>query len=283
MLKYMRMEWMNLDTGLLILSFFAGILGTFLGGTQTFVCTGFIGILVAVLSFMGISIPFLNDVILNVLFLPCVIFNGAGVATAYAAKHHNIRGTDTNKSLLFTKDYKVFLCGGIFGLIGYLLFSLFTYLKLPLDIGGLVVIILGVFGRATFGQQWIVDRPLAPNKNILYQIIISQGIFAVIISLITVLLVHITGIESIGFSISAASLLFTFKYASFPATHQISMVVGYAYMHTHNIVLSVVFGVIAHLICTAFGTKCNTVECGTHIDPPAVAIASLSFIIFTLF
>ena len=29
----------------IILAFFAGILGTLIGGTQTFICTGFVGLL----------------------------------------------------------------------------------------------------------------------------------------------------------------------------------------------------------------------------------------------
>ena len=36
------------------------------------------------------------------------------------------------------------------------------------------------------------------------------------------------------------------------------------------------------LIGLIFGMVLNT-DCGTHIDPPAVAIATCSFILFTLF
>ena len=87
------------DGLLLILAFFAGILGTFIGGTQTFICTGFIGIVVAIVQACGGDVSFLEPYILNGLFLPCIIFNGSVVATALAS-HYNekIRGFETGRS-----------------------------------------------------------------------------------------------------------------------------------------------------------------------------------------
>lgn len=273
---------MNFITALL--AFLAGALGTILGGTQTFVCTGFVGIIVSILSLLHINIPLLSDTILNVIFLPCIIFNGAGVATAYAALHHPIKGTQTNKSLLFTKDYKVSLCGGIFGLLGYLLFSLFSAMNLPMDIGALVVVIVGVIGRLLFNQSghFINKNGFTPTRQATINLLTFQIAFAFIISLLTIWIVDITQITAIGFYISAFSLILALKYPRFPATHHITMVVGYAFMQTGNILISVIFGIIAHLIMTIFGITFN-VDCGTHIDPPAVAIGSLSLIIFTLF
>ena len=262
--------------------FLAGVLGTLLGGTQTFICTGAIGLIVSALSLLGYHVPFLNDVILNVLFLPCVIFNGAGVASAYAAKYHDIRGVNTDRSLLFTKDYRVFLCGGIFGLAGYLLFVLFSSLNVPLDIGALVVVIVGVVGRLLFNQeQWINKKAFTPSRNAMINLLSFQLVLSIGVSLLTILCVKLTGITAIGFYISAFSLIFVFKYPQFPATHHISMVVGYAFVQTGDILLSVIFGVLAHLVFTVFGMVFN-VDCGTHIDPPAVAIGTFSLIIFTI-
>lgn len=272
-----------MELSLIVLSFFSGVLGTIIGGTQTFICTGFIGIIVSILTLLGYQVHFINDVILNVLFLPCVIFNGAAIATAYAAKNHNIRGVNTDRSLLFTKDYKVFLCGGLFGLIGYLLFLYFTYLDIPMDIGALVVVIVGIIGRLLFNQeQWINKKAFTPSRNALINLFTFQFILAIGVSLITILLVKITGITAIGFYISAFSLIFVFKYPQFPATHHISMVVGYAFVQTGDIVLSILFGLLSHLLFTVFGIFFN-VDCGTHIDPPAVAIGLFSYIIFLSF
>ena len=48
------------------------------------------------------------------------------------------------------------------------------------------------------------------------------------------------------------------------------------------IALCLIFGLLAHLIGLLFSYVFN-LECGTHVDPPAVAIGSLSLVIFTLF
>ena len=85
-----------------------------------------------------------------------------------------------------------------------------------------------------------------------------------------------TGLYTIGFSISALSLIFALNDPAFPATHHTTLVAGYAIAQTGNILIAVaiVFGVIAHFIGLLFGT---------HVDPPAVAIAICSLILFTLF
>lgn len=93
-----------------------------------------------------------------------------------------------------------------------------------------------------------------------------------------------TGLYTIGFSISALSLIFALNDSAFPATHHTTLVAGYAIAQTGNILIAVaiVFGVIAHFIGLLFGMVFNT-DCGTHVDPPAVAIAICSLILFTLF
>ena len=100
----------------IILAFFAGILGALIGGTQTFICTGFIGLLIFLLEHVGVDTTFLNEALSNNLFLPCIIFNAAGLATAYAGTKHNIRGVETSRSLAFTNDPKVLLVGAFGGL-----------------------------------------------------------------------------------------------------------------------------------------------------------------------
>lgn len=271
-----------MNLGLIVLAFFAGMFGAATGGTQVFILTGIFGIIGHILTLNGIVIPFFNDIILNLILVPCISFNGAALATAYASKHHNIRGIDTNRSLLFTGDYKVFICGGIGGVVGYLLLTLFTYLKLPLDIGGLVVGLVGFGIRAIFSGKFVSKEKFVPSKAALINMLSFQVAFAIIIAFATALLVKATGIVGFGFSISAASLYFGFKYPSFPATHQMTMVAGYAYGQTGDIFITVLFTIAAQLIFTVFGMKCNT-DLGTHIDPPAIAIAALSFIIFVFF
>ncbi len=109
--KKIRRQTIMFSLSSIILAFFAGILGTLIGGTQTFICTGFVGLLVIIFNHCGIDTTFLNEVISNNLFLPCIIFNAAGLATAYAATKHDIRGVETSRSLAFTNDPYVLLVG----------------------------------------------------------------------------------------------------------------------------------------------------------------------------
>jgi len=86
---------MNVTLMECVLAFAAGVAGSAIGGTQTFVLTGLVGLISAVLATCGIDTAVFDAHVLNLIFLPAVIFNGAGFATAYAAKHHEIRGFET--------------------------------------------------------------------------------------------------------------------------------------------------------------------------------------------
>lgn len=80
-----------------------------------------------------------------------------------------------------------------------------------------------------------------------------------------------TGLYTIGFSISALSLIFALNDPAFPATHHTTLVTGYSIAQTGNILIAIVFGVIAHFVGLLFGMVFNT-DCGTHVDLPAVAL-----------
>ena len=62
-----------------------------------------------------------------------------------------------------------------------------------------------------------------------------------------------TGLYTIGFSISCFKhLSFALSDPAFPATHHTTLVVGYAMAQTGNILIAVIFGVIAHFIGLIF-------------------------------
>ncbi|MCD7948769.1 MAG: hypothetical protein LUG12_00720 [Erysipelotrichaceae bacterium] len=271
------------DGLLLIISFLAGMAGTWIGGTQAFICTGLIGILSTVLAAAGVSTGFLDTYVLNGFFLPCIIFNGACVATAYAAKHYDIRGFETGRTLAFTMDTGVLLVGGCAGLLGYVIYALVVYSGISIDQGAVSVITVGVLGRLLLNQEQNINKA---NIHHLMNSSINFWTYQILFGIGTALAMSIfakeTGLYTIGFSISAMSLVFCYFDPTFPATHHITLVAGYAIMQTGNILVGTVFGLLAHLTCQIFGYIFNT-ECGTHIDPPAVAIALYSFIIFMFF
>lgn len=274
---------MVFDAQTMLLAFIAGGVGTLIGGTQTFIMTGFVGIVVCILQVCGVTTTFINDMVLNTFFLPCIIFNGAAFATAYAAKNHRIRGVETGRSLAFTHDPLVIVAGGIAGVIGYLIYAIANALCLPMDIGALSVFLVGVLGRCLFNQEQSYNKAgIAFLKKHDYKIICYELFLAVFVSFAMSYFALKTELYTIGFSISALSLIFGLSDNAFPATHHITLVAGYAVMYTHSLLWGVLFGVLAEIIFFVFGLIFNT-DCGTHIDPPAVAIGICSFLIFTIF
>ena len=119
-----------------ILAFLAGVLGAVTGGNAAFVMTGFIGIVVAIMSKCGADVGLISDQFLNLVFMPCVIFNGANAALSFSAniKKYMHNGQDLNKSMYPTHDPVVLLVGGLFGLLGYLVFVGLTAIGFPSDL-----------------------------------------------------------------------------------------------------------------------------------------------------
>ncbi len=267
---------------MICLAFVSGCIGTLIGGTQCFIIYGILGMFYSAFLALGVDTTWFNQYIMSFFFLPAVIFNATVPATAYAARKYDIKGYNIARSLAFTKDPIVILIGGLGGVCGYLLFTLATQLKLPMDLGAFSVIILGVVTRLLFnkGNQYnrmgVNHVRYMPIKSWGYEILI-----AVMISIATAFFVKETNNVNIGFYISAALLLFQFFDNSFPTTHQISMVAGYAILRS-NIIVAVIFGVIAHIIFLVFAEILNS-DCGTHIDPPAIAIGLCSLILFIFF
>lgn len=191
------------------ISFFAGILGTLIGGTQTFICTGFVGLLVIIFNHCGIDTTFLNEVISNNLFLPCIIFNAAGLATAYAGTKHDIRGVETSRSLAFTNDPYVLLVGALGGILGYLIFDFENYFGFPVDTGAVSVILVGVLGRLLFNKENTYNKKnLDFLKSASVRFWLFQLLIGLAVSTVMAYFAKETGLYTIGFSISALSLIF---------------------------------------------------------------------------
>jgi hypothetical protein len=77
---------MFFDPYLALFAFGVGTLGAMFGGIQTFICTGFAGIVVYALKAAGVEPTLLGDSVLNTLLLPAIIFNAAAVATAVVVR-----------------------------------------------------------------------------------------------------------------------------------------------------------------------------------------------------
>lgn len=274
---------MNLET--LLLAFFSGAMGAMIGGTATFVITGFIGLIVLIISHCGGDVTLLNNEVLNLIFMPCVCFNGATAGMAFSAnrRNHKLNGADGNRSLYFTGDYRVLLVSGVFGLVGYLVYYLLTCLKLSADIGAFTVLSVNFLIRFLFGTGKIMKKPEVPLlRKATMDFWIFQILFALIIGVVSGYFILKTGLITIGFSMSALSLIFAFSNPEFPVTHHITMVVGYAILMINSLLIAVIFGVISQIIFIVFTNYFN-VDLDTHVDGPAASIGLCSLVLISLF
>ena len=271
------------------LAFCLGVVGGVFGGTQVFITTGFAGLFIYALKAAGVESAFLTDTLLNTVFLPAVIFNAATVSTAFAARRgYDVDGWDVTHSLLFTHDPLVMLVAGAGGLAGYLVFAVAVALGVPADQGSVSVILIGVLTRLLLGKgHWVNPEATAYYRREGVRYWLFQLVNAVAIC--GVMGIVLSNVEpdyySIGFSVSAALILlstFDTQRKTYPTTHHETLVVGYAMGATGgNVVVSVLFGMLANVIYLLFARYCNE-NCDTHIDPPAVAIAACSLILWTL-
>ncbi len=280
---------MFFDPFLAAFSFGVGILGAMFGGIQTFICTGFAGVVVYALKAAGVEPTLLGDSVLNTLLLPAIIFNGSAVATAVAArKYPQIQGWDITRSLIFTHDPLIMLVGGAAGTGGYLLFSLLSSIGLPADAGSWSIVAFGVVTRLTLstGRTWNPDATAYyREQGVRYWVF--QTINCLAVASVFAFILHEAGPEFYGVGFSISALLLIFGYAGdgqkVPTTHQITNIVGVTLGLTGgNIVLAVLFGLLANHIYLVFSKYFNE-DCSTHIDGPAVAIALTTLLLNLIF
>lgn len=281
---------MVFDPFMIVFAFGVGILGAMYGGIQTFICTGFAGIIVYALKACGIEPTVLGDTVLNMLLLPAVIFNGSAVATAVAARKYpdQIEGWDITRSLIFLHDTGVMLVGGLGGSLGYLVFTLFSCIGLPTDAGAMTMILLGVIYRLTLsnGRTWNPDAS-AYYREQGWRYWVFQTVNCLAVAMVLGFILREAGPDfyGVGFSISAVLLLFGYAGdgQKVPTTHQITAVVGTALALTGgSIPVACLFGLISNHIYLLFAKYFNE-NCSTHIDPPAVGIAVATLLLNVIF
>ena len=281
---------MFFDPFMVVFAFGVGILGAMFGGIQTFICTGFAGIVVYALKACGVEPTLLGDTVLNMLLLPAVIFNGSAVATAVAASKYpgRIEGWDITRSLIFLHDTSIMLVGGLGGSLGYLVYTLFSWVGLPTDAGAMTMILFGVIYRLTLsnGRKWNPDAS-AYYREQGWRYWVFQTVNCLAVALVFGFIMREAGPDfyGVGFSISAVLLLFGYAGdgQKVPTTHQITAVVGTALaLSGGSIPVACVFALISNHIYLAFAKYFNE-DCSTHIDPPAVGIAVATLLLNVVF
>ena len=273
---------------LILAAFGGGVFGAVIGALPAFIFTGFIGLIGVGVIAAGGPATILNDITFGTLFGPHIAFAGGVAAAAFAAnkKHEFENGADILTPLKKTNDYSVLLIGGMFGILGYLINYLYAYLKIPVDTVAMTVFTSGLIARFVFGHSGLTGkftpkagekRQYVPTgKTLAFVIVNSLGI-----GLVISYLIDLTQITTLGFVISAATLIFLEFGFDIPITHHITLVAGYATMATGSVLIGALFAVIAGVLGEAIGYTLNTYV-DSHIDPPATTIFLCSLFIFTL-
>lgn len=278
----------------LILAFGGGIVGALFGGTSLFI---FIGLLVLVgsgIALVGGGDTFLLQGAFGPALGPHVSFVGGVAAAAFYGRHRQtvsqgqeyvessgaFVGSDIVTPLFKMHDPLTLLVGGIFGTIGYAVFTGLALLKVPFDPSATTVTIMGITARLLFGQSGMLGRYPATEKR--YDLSSNHLLFTLIwavgLSLLTYQLVTLTKINIIVFGISAFSLLILYFGLQIPVSHHITLVAGIATLTFHSLLAAVIFGVIATFLGNFFQRTFNTYV-DSHVDNSAFTIFTGTFLI----
>lgn len=270
---------------LILAAFGGGVFGSLIGGTIAFIFTGILALLgFAILLTTGDSM-ILDKIAFGPFFGPQVAFVGAVAAAAYAGRKNKMAGSDVMSPLFVTKDAGSLVVGGIFGVVGYVMNYFLSTKGFGIDTIALTVVILGIVTRLLIGGSSLISQYVGNEKwtNGLKTELPFNVIWALGLSLIVGFAVIETGLANIGWAISAVSLIFLFTTVkAFPVSHHVTMVAGYAAIAFNSIYMAALFGVIAVLLGEFFQRTTNT-KVKSHLDMPAVVIASCSLVILTFF
>lgn len=276
----------------LLASFGGGILGAAIGGTSSFILTGFIAISGAIIALCTGNCDVLNLVAFGSFLGPHIMFQGAVAATAYAGRKRFINnGADINQSLHILESPSVLLIGGLFGIMGYLLRNgMEHFITMPIDYTACTVLVMGILTRLFFGKAQIFgdtncEREYIPNKkSLLYTILLGGGI-GICVSGVGLSFLNsgnyantINNFPSMCFGISAVSLLLLQIGLKSPVTHHITLPAASAAILTGNLYIGILCGILCALFQEFFARSINS-KCASHIDPPAATIFLSSFII----
>jgi hypothetical protein len=269
---------------MVLFAFGGGIFGALVGALPAFIFTGFLAIAGNIAVISGGTVDILGTVAFGAFLGPHIAFGGGVAAAAFSAnkKHELEAGPDILTPLAKFGDPMTLIVGGIFGSLAFLINMLYAdILALPTDTVAMTVVTSGIIARFIFGKSGIIgdssvaDRKyFAQSKEFVFLLVMGLGL-GLLVSHYTVA----TGLVTLGFGISAATLIFAQMGYPVPATHHISLTAAYAAAATGNVFIGALFGAIA-AIFGDFILKTFNSHCDTHIDPPAFTIFVWAFIIF---
>lgn len=278
------------------LAFTGGIVGAGLGLTPSFIVYGILGLG----GILGQSY-FLNNDILGVFAVPASCFAGSVASLAFAARtpKYRIVGTLGFKSICCTVNPLVYLVGGAAGAVGYWMMNAFSSMGFPADCGAVSIVISALFVRVVIGRAGILScraQYIARLAKHLWVYLPNALILPGVLGFISALVVYETQYVFLCFYLSAASLLFLQADGDFPVTHHITLTASYAASVAAEPAVGIIAAIVAAIIAQilfesarvlmnygqVYESEDDPQTMASHIDPPACAIAALSFMIFMI-
>jgi len=289
------------DPTLWIAAFAGGAFGAAIGALPAFIFTGFAVIAGEALGIAGEEVVDSGSSITGLIgfgpvFGPHISFAAGAAAAAYAAKQGYI---DDGKNILWaagTNHTDVLMVGAGFGLLGHLGTSSLRVIGFPTDNIAMLVFLSALIHRVVFGYSiigevtgngmfdvgpWERDEDEAPGIWLPWQYKWGNVAFLGLIGgILGAFIWQATGSTTLGFGISAASLVFLQAGTdNIPVTHHITLpgsvgALGAAAAGYSPAVVLIVGGLFGVFGAT-MGEICNRVfymHGKTHVDPPAFGI-----------
>jgi hypothetical protein len=297
-----------MDFTALIIAFCGGAFGATLGALGAFVFTGITGLIGIAMAASGASFDFLGNVAFGTFFGPHISFAGGVAAAAFARRMGYIpSGKDILKSLTGLKRPSVLIIGGVFGMMGYAVQAGLASTAIKIDTVALTVFILAIIAKVAFGTTGLGEIFGAVPEDIKksggrYSTRCSNVWLPYFTASCEKTLVGITagGVSAyltylmlqnpeaapvaafVGFCVSAVTLAMLFLGSEIPVTHHITICASYAVVASSG---SIWWGIAAGVLAAYAGDFfARTFYCygDTHVDPPAMAIAFVSFVVMTI-
>lgn len=279
----------------LIAAFGGGVLGAAIGGLPVFIMCGVAAIVGAGIAAATGDATFSTVVAWGPLLGPQISFAGGAAAAAYAAKKGKLSGgRDIATALLGLDSPDVLLVGGLFGVIGYILWWLFANLPPIGSLGftnpiALSIVVNAIIARLVFGKTGVFGkvRP-GDNRWLVSDVaswlpwlsapltLLTVGVgFGLVVAWCTV---QVPAAASVWFGFATITLVFLQFGVKVPVWHHIALaaeqviVVGGG-----DIWWGVAFAILATYLGDFYGML-FTAHGDSHIDPPSATL----FTTFTL-
>jgi len=280
---------MSFDIMYLIAAFGGGVIGAAVGGLPAFIMCGVAAIVGAGIAAATGNGAFSALVAWGPILGPQISFAGGAAAAVYAAKKGKLaNGRDIGTALLGLESPDILIVGGLFGMIGYVLWWAFA--NLP-QIGGigftnpiaLSIVCNAIIARLVFGKTGIFGKVRAGDNRWLVSdvaawlpwlsapmVLLTVGVgFGLVVSWCTV---QLPAAVSVWFGFATITLVFLEFNVKVPVWHHIALAAEQAIVvGGGDIWWGVAFAVLGAYL-GEFYAMLFTAHGDSHIDPPSAAL-----------